>query len=243
MLTDAVRQRFAAFGIALAAGSRATVTVITPNESWSITDQDIGQIYPIAANGPNLNVSRQVFGGLSRGLAEEAGYGLEDGYWWNRGEVSIYFTPPAQFYCLSTSENLFAAPQSPLRAKTILTYDSATLFITGISHWLDEQQQNVTRADIDYQVGLPARVVDPNLVTSEALYDPLGRLIATSMFKGRATSRSRIMSCEVARPSTMWSRAQTSICSRPRHSNSTIRWPGWPDETPLPSSPWRARPM
>ncbi len=126
---------------------------------------------------------------------------LEDGYWWNRGDVGSYFTEPRQFYMLSAIENLFAAPDSTLRSKSVLSYDQAQLHVTTLSQWLSDSELNVTQLTMDCQALLPARVTNPNLVVNEGLYDPLARLIATSLHKARPeTSRCRIMWFEAARP-------------------------------------------
>ncbi|MBV9931268.1 MAG: hypothetical protein JO013_10025 [Alphaproteobacteria bacterium] len=183
-LPQSLRDHFAALSIALPEGSRAEVAVIAPDLSWTVTDLDTGQIYPIAAGEAALLVSRQVFGGLADGLAAAAGYGLEQGYWWNRGDVSVYFTQPAGFFMLSETRNLFAQAESPLDSRTVLSYDQGFLFVTSTTEWLSEAQQNVTRVEMDYQALLAARVTSPNLIVAESLYDPLGRTLATSLHKG-----------------------------------------------------------
>jgi RHS repeat-associated protein len=189
ILPPSLRARFAARSIALPEGARAAVTVIAPDLSWCVTDLDTGQIYPIAAGPDGLDICRQLFGAAAAGMAAAAGYGLEQGYWWNRGEVSVYFTEPERFYMLCATQNLFAEPGSALDAKTSLNYDRAQLFVNETSQWLTEDQQNVTRIEMDYQALLAARVTDPNLIVAESLYDPLGRTIATSLHKGEDGDR------------------------------------------------------
>ncbi|WP_315832766.1 SpvB/TcaC N-terminal domain-containing protein [Bradyrhizobium prioriisuperbiae] len=184
ILPVALRDQFALASIALPAGALSTVTVVTSSQLWTVTDLSTGQAYPIAVDGSDLLVTREVLGTLADGLPEQAGYALEDGYWWNRGEVGIYFTAPKQFYMLSAIENLFAAAGSTLHSKSVLSYDQAQLHVTTLSQWLSDSEQNVTRLAMDYQALLPAWVTNPNLVVSEALYDPLARLIATSLHKG-----------------------------------------------------------
>jgi RHS repeat-associated protein len=184
ILPQSLRDRFALASIALPADARSAVTVLIPDQSWSVTDLDIGQVYPIAANDGELAVGREVFSDQAAGLAQQAGYALEDGYWWNRGDVAIYFTEPKRFFMLSSVENLFATPGSALHAKSVLSYDQAQLHVAALSQWLSDEQQNVTRLLMDYQALLPASVTSPNLVVNEALYDPLARLIATSLHKG-----------------------------------------------------------
>lgn len=184
ILPAALRDHFVLAGIALPAGALSTVTVATPSQLWTVTDQTTGQAYPIKADGSELLVAREVFGVLADGLPEQAGYALEDGYWWNRGDVGLYFTDPKQFYMLSAVENLFAASNSALHSKSVLNYDQAQLHVTTLSQWLSDGEQNVTRLAMDYQALLPAGVTNPNLVVNEALYDPLARLIATSLHKG-----------------------------------------------------------
>lgn len=184
VLPVALRDQFALASIALPQGPLSTVTVEAPDQRWSVTDQTTGQVYTIIAETSDLMVARDVFGVLADGLPEQAGYVLEDGYWWNRGDVGSYFTEPRQFYMLSAIENLFAASNSALHSKSVLTYDQAQLHVTTLSQWLSDSEQNVTQLTMDYQALLPARVTNPNLVVNEGLYDPLARLIATSLHKG-----------------------------------------------------------
>lgn len=181
-----LRAGLEAKGIALPAGDRTIVTIVEAGRAWAITDTDIGQVYPVAVVDDELRVFRRVLGPLASGAPAIAGYALEEGYWWNRGEVTRFASAPEQFYMLVETANDFAPADNPLAARTSYGYDRSWLHATELTAWLSATEQNVTRLAMDYQALLPAHVVDPNGIVQESLYDALGRTLVTSLNKGDA---------------------------------------------------------
>ncbi|MEP3047168.1 MAG: SpvB/TcaC N-terminal domain-containing protein [Roseibium sp.] len=184
VLPQTLLDRFRAHSIALPPSPGSVVTVIESDQIWSVADLSTGQVYPVTAETGQLSVSRQIFGGLAGDLAEEGGYWLDDGYWWNRGETDSFFTEDACFFMRCETNNSFAVPGSELQSKTVFGYDKPHLFVTSTSEWLSDTQQNVTQVELDYQALQPRRTIDPNLIVSETLFDPLARPLATSLYKG-----------------------------------------------------------
>lgn len=183
VLPPSLRDRFAALAIALPEGARTSVSVVTADQDWLVTDLDTGQAYPIVALADALRVSRRVLGALAEGAAEAAGYGAEQGYWWNRGEIASYASEPGRYYMLVETVNGYAAPDSMLHARATVGYDSSWVYATALTEWLSETEQNATHLEMDYQALLPRRVTDANGIVTESLYDPLGRTLATSLHK------------------------------------------------------------
>lgn len=99
-----------------------------------------------------------------------AGYLLDDGYWWQSASVTHY----------GTAETFYSALRivDPFDAATRLTYDKYFIAIVGFEDALGFK----TSTRIDYQTLQPAAVIDPNNITLEALYGPLGKIAATSRF-------------------------------------------------------------
>ena len=129
-------------------------------------------------------------------LEHDGGYFQdENGYWWNRGLVTYYFdaSQPGQFYLPWQQEN-FASPPSTdaLHQKTTVAYDQP-YFLTEVEtvQYLSDTVKNITVAQIDYNTIAPWQVTDMNQIVKQALADPLGRIIATSIFKPAPPATSR----------------------------------------------------
>ncbi len=106
------------------------------------------------------------------GILTEARYGLkEDGYWWNPGLVQHYQNNEG-FYLPNRTVD-------PVGICTHVTYDEYQLVPITVTDALGNQ----TRAEIDYHALQPWRVTDINGNKSEVLFDPLGMVIATSIYK------------------------------------------------------------
>lgn len=126
-------------------------------------------------------------------LREQGGYGrVDDGYWWNRGLVQYYATDPAGFYLPVMTRNDFAldaelagVPVAPgLVLETRVRHDAPyALAVVEVAQVLDESTSLAETAVIDYTIVSPRETVDPNGVVRQVLADPLGRVIATTVFK------------------------------------------------------------
>jgi RHS repeat-associated protein len=125
-------------------------------------------------------------------LSQEGGYFYEDnGYWWNKGLVRHYFQPdqPEKFYLLWKTENTYADQASPsqtdgLHARTIVIYDQPYYLLpVTIEAYITDTEKNVTRSLIDYHTLTPWQVTDMNQIIHQVSFDPLGMVIATSVFK------------------------------------------------------------
>lgn len=136
-------------------------------------------------------------GYLDNVLYTKGGYFFDEssGYWWNKGLVQSYFTSqnPEAFYLPCATENFFAQqtqgtthPQdASLCSKSTIQYDSYYLAATGSIKFLTCDHNEVqlsTKAQIDYAIMKPCQVTDINQNVSQALFDPLGQVIATTLF-------------------------------------------------------------
>jgi RHS repeat-associated protein len=108
-------------------------------------------------------------------LAIAGGYVLKDDYWWNPGAVDYYYSADDSFYLAWKTEDSFGG-------KATLEYDQYRLTITRISHLVEETAANVVSAQVDYNVLQPKQIVDINGNISQTIYDPLGLVVATSIF-------------------------------------------------------------
>ncbi|HMQ52011.1 MAG TPA: SpvB/TcaC N-terminal domain-containing protein [Anaerolineae bacterium] len=113
-----------------------------------------------------------VFGAQVTGpmLQSEAGYKLADSYWWNPGLIQSYGNDQ-EFYLPTKSED-------PFGAETTAQYDPYRVGLVQVRDSLN----NMTQAELDYAVIQPKRITDLNDNVSEALFDPLGMIRATSLY-------------------------------------------------------------
>lgn len=125
----------------------------------------------------------------TQSLENDGGYSQdESGYWWNKGLVTYYFDSgqPGQFFLPWQQENIFAASPSAdsLHQKTTVAYDEP-YFLTEVEtvQYLSDTIKTITVALIDYNTVSPWQTTDMNQIVKQALADPLGRVIATSIFK------------------------------------------------------------
>lgn len=125
-------------------------------------------------------------------LELDAGYFNDGaGYWWNRGLVQSYFDPqhPERFYLPSLTENPYVEVISPpyaegLFARIGVAYDEPYYFTpVAVSTHVDADTTLITTAEVDYYVLAPWQTTDANGVVRQVLFDPLGMVIATSVFK------------------------------------------------------------
>lgn len=116
-------------------------------------------------------------------LANDGGYISKDGYWWNCGLVSHYYKTVENKFCLAYKfENSFVSEESSLFQKTEIGYDSYLLSVTNLKQYISQEIYNETTAEIDYITLQPWQIKDINNNTSQAIFDPLGMVIATSSF-------------------------------------------------------------
>ena len=120
-------------------------------------------------------------------IASGAGYWLDQGYWWNRRLIQYYLPGNGQFFLRYRTAGDFRGvdPESHLNPTTEITYDAYCLLPIQSIHYLQGGSTPVAltvKAENDYQALSPTRITDPNGNVSEALFDPLGRVIVTSTF-------------------------------------------------------------
>jgi RHS repeat-associated protein len=119
-------------------------------------------------------------------MAAQGGYFFDaaSGYWWNRGLTQSYIYDPKSFYVPSRTENPFVDPSSPVYSKTTFEHDPYFLSIVKATRFINEAEhvENVVTAEIDYVTLQPYQMVDINGNVSQTLFDPLGQVIATTLF-------------------------------------------------------------
>lgn len=128
----------------------------------------------------------RAFGGrvTNEMLEDDGGYFLADGYWWNRGLIQYYLDGPGSFSLPARTENGFSdvAADSSLHVRTDVTYDQYNLLPKGVSRYLSDDQVNTVTALNDYQTLSPWQLTDCNGNVTEVLFDPLGNVVATSVY-------------------------------------------------------------
>jgi RHS repeat-associated protein len=100
-----------------------------------------------------------------------AGYQFKDGYWWNPGLIQVYQREDG-FYLPSITIDAY-------KNQTYTTYDKYHLIPAKVVDTL----QNTTEAFIDYHSLHPKKITDINGNLSEVVTDPLGMIIATSLYE------------------------------------------------------------
>jgi RHS repeat-associated protein len=183
---DAARVPAAASALLATHGIRldgaASAAVVTRGAAWTIDDPPTGHRYLLALDGTAITLAEIVGGDGASSRWTAAGYALAEGYWWSRSPVTS-FAGPDRYRVATQLENVFAAVGSALRSLTTYDYDDVVLTVVGVTEHANPQSLTL-RIDPDYQALAPARVTDPNGIVTESRYDPLGRLQATSTFKG-----------------------------------------------------------
>ncbi|MDN5201282.1 SpvB/TcaC N-terminal domain-containing protein [Fulvivirgaceae bacterium BMA10] len=130
-------------------------------------------------------------GYLSNLIYTQGGYFFDEnpGYWWNKGLVQKYLGKDG-FYLSNITENTYAFdtqggshPQDiSLCSRTTVEYDTYFLIKTKASQLVDQSTENVTEVLIDYITFQPRQLTDINGNIHQALFDPLGQVIVTSLF-------------------------------------------------------------
>lgn len=131
-----------------------------------------------------LYASKFPKGNLNEVLNKEAGYYLDEGYWWNRGLIQYYATDPRQFYVPTQTDNGFAdvPAGSSLEHLSIVAYDPYFLLPISTTVVLDGGISLSTIAVNDYTSMSAVKTTDPNGLVTQVLLDPLGQPIATTVF-------------------------------------------------------------
>jgi RHS repeat-associated protein len=107
---------------------------------------------------------------LTDAMITGCGYEKDGSFWWQPSNAASY-APAAQFCVLVQA-------QDPFGNRTTATYDSYSLMLVGLTDALGATLCTTP----DYQALAPAAIVSINNVTQQALYDPLGELMVTSVF-------------------------------------------------------------
>jgi len=117
-------------------------------------------------------------------IRDKGGYHYDEdtGYWWNRGLTQKYLTVPANYYLPVETLNSFVDQSSSLFTRTTVSYDPYFLAVICQAQYIDANNENVVTAEIDYTTLQPRQLVDINNNVSQALFDPLGQVIATTLF-------------------------------------------------------------
>lgn len=110
-------------------------------------------------------------------LAERGGYVFDEGYWWNPGASQMYYTDPKSFSQPHSVDDVFGG-------RVFMQYDPYWFAIVAIEQLVQETPTpvcNTVTAQYDYQVMKPCKITNINGVVSDALFNPLGFPIVTSV--------------------------------------------------------------
>ncbi|MBB6498857.1 Rossmann-like fold-containing protein [Pedobacter cryoconitis] len=121
-------------------------------------------------------------------IETEGGYYPDplNGYWWNRGSIQHYFLPsnPEAFFMPDITENGFVEQSSLLYQKTVLTYKTPYYLLPiSVQQYLDESVINEETYEIDYQAQQYRQITDINNNVKQMLFDPIGQIIVSTLFK------------------------------------------------------------
>lgn len=121
-------------------------------------------------------------------LSENCGYMLRDGYWWNYGQMQLYNWNENQFYTPSGTQAAITGlsydvmNDNGFNGTSAVTYDRYYLNIIETSSSLSDTVTLTESYTYDYELMAPVRSTDVNQNISELLYDPLGQVIATTIY-------------------------------------------------------------
>jgi len=122
-------------------------------------------------------------------LSLRCGYVLQQGYWWNYGQMQLYNWDSTQFYMPSQTKATITGlldesvlDENGFNGCTTVLYDRYWLLITKISSILSTTLSLDEYYEHDYWSMSPMRSVDANNNVSEVLCDPLGQVIATTIY-------------------------------------------------------------
>src|SRR5579885_1811381 len=116
----------------------------------------------------------------------QAGYELKDGYWWQPGLTISYYQTPERFYLPYLYRSVFGG-------ETSVAYDPYNLIQVQTSAMVTNDPTNpvllVTSAEVDYTTLQYRQITDYNHRISQALYVPLGQVIATTLYQIKSDGR------------------------------------------------------
>ncbi|EFM12225.1 YD repeat protein [Paenibacillus curdlanolyticus YK9] len=116
-------------------------------------------------------------------MGDDCGYVLREGYWWNQGLVQHYaYSTDNRFHLPWKLENTLLQGNANLYHRTEFSYDPYCLVPTSTTQFLSETASTTMSLALDYNLIKPSRTTDVNGNTAQILYDPLGMVIATSLF-------------------------------------------------------------
>lgn len=134
-------------------------------------------------------------------ILDQGGYFYNDtrGYYENRGLVQHYLKDVGCFFMPWKVENSFVSPASAMYRKSTIEYDLYSLAVIRSRQYLDDKTEQVINAKIDYQAMEPSQIVDINNNVQQVLYDPFGKVTASTMFgheAGKACGNMRLYEYE-----------------------------------------------
>ena len=123
-----------------------------------------------------------------------AGYFPDENVWWNRGIIHYYSKEPQHFFQFCQMDGAFKGvdPESSLNTTSTMSYDKYSLLVTETTQYVQGNPTSdqavvdavvlTVKAENDYQTMQPWRITDVNGNVHEALYDPLGLVIVTTVY-------------------------------------------------------------
>lgn len=116
-------------------------------------------------------------------MSDDCGYSLHDGYWWNQGLVQHYALGADNcFYLPWKLENTMLSEKRNLFYRIQYSYDLYCLFPINTIQHVSETASTSMSIVLDYNVIKPGRTTDINGNMAEVVYDPLGMVIASSLY-------------------------------------------------------------
>ncbi|WP_160398129.1 SpvB/TcaC N-terminal domain-containing protein [Paenibacillus sp. MMS18-CY102] len=116
-------------------------------------------------------------------MNDDCGYVLHDGYWWNQGLVQHYaLASDGRFYLPWKLENTMLSGNANLFHRTQFSYDPYCLVPINTIQFVSENVSTSMSITLDYSVIKPGCMTDINGNTGQVRYDPLGMVIASSLF-------------------------------------------------------------
>jgi insecticidal toxin complex protein TccC len=105
----------------------------------------------------------------------------DNNYWWNDG-LRAEYNNLDKFYLPSKAISPATDPANALQvteSNTTYRYDAYALILIQTQ---DDYGNTSIASDIDYQTLQPGKLTDPNSISTEVSYDPLGQVVYTSVY-------------------------------------------------------------
>ena len=161
------------------AGVQARLLSWTKNYFWNdeTTPLPFGELSPLALQHHSEQVVMsnewvdQVYGSkVDDTMMQSAGYVNNDGHWWNPGPT-IFYLDGMSFYQPFKTIDAFGS-------QSLVYYDDH--FLAAVKS--EDALGNITIAEIDYRTLSLKKITDINENISGAITDPLGMVIATTVY-------------------------------------------------------------